>query len=135
MNKVRKQDTVVNEENRDVDTNDIIVAFIGIESRREPMDITGGVGTTALANNGRETNESRSDFAGRREEGGSSDVRPVGIAGKATISSGTTSMDNTLRNLFIFVTSESDDKSHTISGQETRILHVRGRSAAASVAG
>lgn len=106
MNKVREQDTVVNEENRDVNADDIIVTLVGIEPGREPVNIAGGVSTTALSDDGREPNKRRGDLAGRREEGGSSDVRPVGIAGKVAVNSGTTSMDNTLRDLFRYVASD-----------------------------
>jgi hypothetical protein len=106
VNKVREQDTVINEENRDVNADDIIVTLVGIEPSCEPVNIPGGVSTTSLADDGREPNKRRGDLASRREEGGSSDVRPVGIAGKATVNSGTTGMDNTLRDLFRYCVSE-----------------------------
>ena len=65
VNKVREQNTVVNEEIRDVNADDIIVTLVGIEPRREPMNIAGSVGTAALADDGRELDKRWSDLAGR----------------------------------------------------------------------
>lgn len=62
------------------------------------MNITGGVGRTPAASNSGETKEDRSLLALLGEERSAGDVRPVGVRGEDTVSTGTASVDSTLGN-------------------------------------
>lgn len=136
VDEVGEEDTVVDEENGDVDADDVVVSLVGIEPRREPVNIAGCIGAAALANDGREPNKRRGDLAGRREERSGRDVGPVGIAGKVAVNSSTTSMDNTLGDLFRRVGSVNKIYRKRMKLRaKGNVLHVRGQSAAASVAG
>ena len=79
MDQVRELDRVLDEEHWNVVSNDIEVAFIGVEPDSEAMDVANGICRTAATGDGRESDEDIGFFIGAVQEGSSGDVRPVAI--------------------------------------------------------
>ncbi len=59
MNDVREFHRILDEEHRDVVAHQVPIAFVGIELHGEAAHVASGVGRTALASNGGESNEHR----------------------------------------------------------------------------
>lgn len=72
---------------------------VNVQSRGEAVDITGSVGGTLGTSNGREADEDWCLLALSAQERGGGDVGPVTIAGEDTVGTGTTGVDDSLRNL------------------------------------
>lgn len=75
------------------------IPLVCIESRRESVHITRGIGTAATAGNSGESDEYGRFFIFRREEGGGRDVRPVSVGGEDTVGADAAGVHRTLGDL------------------------------------
>ena len=101
-----------------------------IQSCGEAVNITGSVGGALGTGNGGEANEDWCLLALGAQEGGSSDVGPVAIAGEDTMGTGTTGVDDSLGNLVSKFTLAMDLHCYlVVTGKDIR---ARDRSAGAS---
>src|SRR5690348_6579936 len=74
MDDVRELDRVLNKKDRDVVSNEIPVALLGIELDGKPAHITRQIGRAFTARDGGESHESRGLFAGPLKQIGARDV-------------------------------------------------------------
>ncbi len=79
MDQIRELDGILDEEDRNVVTDEIPVALLGVELDSEAADIAGKVGGALVAGNGREANEGFRSFSRTLEEIG------LGILGERFI--------------------------------------------------
>ena len=100
VDQVRELDGGLDEEDRDVVSDDVEVALVGVEANGEAVDITDGIGTTSRAGDGREADEEGGLLALLGEERRASDVGIVAIAGEGAVSTSTAGMDSSFRDLY-----------------------------------
>lgn len=96
MKEVRKLDGILNEENRSVVTNHIIVTFFSIELDGETSGVSVTVVGTALTGNSGETSENWGSLANSLKELSSGELSYIVGNFKETVSTSTLSMDNSL---------------------------------------
>lgn len=75
------------------------VSFIRVEPRREPVHVSGCIGTATTADDSGEANEDGRFFILPSEEGGSREVGPVTVGCEYTVGAGTAGMDHSFGDL------------------------------------
>lgn len=75
-----------------------IVSLVGVEAKRESMDVTRSVCASSGTCNGRESEEDRGLLSGRVEERGSGNVGPVAVRLKVSMGGGSSCMNYLGRN-------------------------------------
>src|SRR5579871_817032 len=101
MNKIRKLDRILNEENRDVIPYQVPVAFLGIELDRETSHIAREVRGTLVACDGRESHEQRSLLSSALKEVGPRKVGQRFVILEVAMSTETTRMHDALGNSLV----------------------------------
>jgi hypothetical protein len=101
MNQVREQDCILNEENRNVVSNNVKVTLISVKSRGKSMNVTRGISASSASSYGGESYKGWGLLAWGVQERGGSDIGPVAIRFENAMSTSTSSMYSSLWNTFM----------------------------------
>jgi len=119
MDEIRELNRILNEENRGVVTNHVVVTILSIELDGKTSGISVAIVGTTLTGNSGEAGENGSSLANVLKEFGLGELRNIMSKFKVTMGTSTLGVDNSLRNTLSVEVSELVNKVEVLEEERT----------------